>query len=108
MFNKIEEVLNDIKEGKMIILVDDEDRENEGDIIIAAEKCTPDVVNFMACHAKGLICMPMLGERLDQLDIPVMVLENTTITRPLLPYRLTIILPAPGFQPMKGQQPSKL
>jgi 3,4-dihydroxy 2-butanone 4-phosphate synthase/GTP cyclohydrolase II len=77
MFKKIEEVLNDIKEGKMIILVDDEDRENEGDIIIAAEKCNPDVVNFMASKAKGLICMPMLGERLDQLDIPVMVQENT-------------------------------
>ena len=77
MFNTIEEVLNDIKEGKMIILVDDEDRENEGDIIIAAEKCNPDVVNFMASQAKGLICMPMLGERLDQLDIPVMVQENT-------------------------------
>lgn len=77
MFNTIEEALNDIKEGKMIILVDDEDRENEGDVIIAAEKCSPEVVNFMASYAKGLICMPMTGERLDQLDIPVMVLENT-------------------------------
>lgn len=77
MFNTIEEALNDIKEGKMIILVDDEDRENEGDVIIAAEKCTPEAVNFMASYAKGLICMPMTGERLDLLDIPVMVLENT-------------------------------
>lgn len=77
MFNTIEEALNDIKQGKMIILVDDEDRENEGDIIIAAEKCSPEKVNFMASYAKGLICMPMTGERLDQLDIQAMVLENT-------------------------------
>jgi 3,4-dihydroxy 2-butanone 4-phosphate synthase/GTP cyclohydrolase II len=77
MFNSIDEAIKDIREGKMIILVDDEDRENEGDVIIAAEMCSPEVVNFMACHAKGLICMPMTGERLDELEIPVMVLENT-------------------------------
>ena len=77
MFNSIDEAIKDIREGKMVILVDDEDRENEGDVIIAAEMCSPEVVNFMACHAKGLICMPMTGERLDELDIPVMVLENT-------------------------------
>lgn len=77
MFNTIEEAIEDIRAGKMIILVDDEDRENEGDIIIAAEKCTPEAVNFMATHAKGLICMPMSGERLDELEIPAMVLENT-------------------------------
>ncbi len=77
MFNTIEEAINDIREGKMVILVDDEDRENEGDIIVAAEKCSPDVVNFMATHAKGLICMPMMGERLDALEIQPMVLENT-------------------------------
>ncbi|CFX77733.1 Riboflavin biosynthesis protein RibBA [Syntrophomonas zehnderi OL-4] len=77
MFNTIEEAINDIREGKMVILVDDEDRENEGDIIIAAEKCSPEAVNFMASHAKGLICMPMLGERLDELDIQPMVVENT-------------------------------
>lgn len=77
MFNTIEEAIEDIRAGRMIILVDDEDRENEGDIVIAAEKCTPDAVNFMATHAKGLICMPMMGERLDELEIPAMVLENT-------------------------------
>lgn len=77
MFNTIEEAIEDIRAGKMIILVDDEDRENEGDIIIAAEKCNPDAVNFMATHAKGLICMPMMGERLDEMEIPAMVLENT-------------------------------
>jgi len=77
MFNSIEEAIADFKAGKMLIMVDDEDRENEGDIIIAAEKCSPDVVNFMATHAKGLICMPMIGARLDELEIQAMVIENT-------------------------------
>lgn len=76
-FNTIEEAIKDIKNGKVLILVDDEDRENEGDLIIAAEKCTPEVVNFMASHARGLICVPMLGERLDELDIQPMVVDNT-------------------------------
>ena len=77
MFNKMDEVIKDIREGKMVILVDDEDRENEGDIIVAAEKATPEVINFMASYAKGLICVPMTGERLDELEIQPMVLENT-------------------------------
>lgn len=77
MLNTIEEAIADVREGKMIIVVDDEDRENEGDIIIAAEKATPEIVNFMATHARGLICMPMLGERLDELEIQAMVTENT-------------------------------
>jgi 3,4-dihydroxy 2-butanone 4-phosphate synthase/GTP cyclohydrolase II len=77
MFNTIEEAIKDVKEGKMVILIDDEDRENEGDLIIAAEKCTPEAVNFMASYAKGLICVPMLGERLDQLEIKPMVVNNT-------------------------------
>jgi 3,4-dihydroxy-2-butanone 4-phosphate synthase len=61
MFNTIEEAIQDIRDGKMLILVDDEDRENEGDLIVAAEKATPDVVNFMAVNARGLICVPMEG-----------------------------------------------
>lgn len=77
MLNTIEEAINDIRLGKMIIMVDDQDRENEGDLVIAAEKCNPDIVNFMATHARGLICMPMQGERLDELDIQPMVVENT-------------------------------
>jgi len=77
MFNTIEEAIHDIREGKMVILVDDEDRENEGDIIVAAEKATPEIINFMASYAKGLICVPMTGERLDELEIQPMVLENT-------------------------------
>ena len=67
MFNTIEEGIADIREGKMIIVVDDEDRENEGDLVVAAEKATPEVINFMATHARGLICVPMEGARLDQL-----------------------------------------
>ncbi|MGB4018651.1 MAG: bifunctional 3,4-dihydroxy-2-butanone-4-phosphate synthase/GTP cyclohydrolase II [Syntrophomonadaceae bacterium] len=77
MFNTIEEAIKDIREGKMVILVDDEDRENEGDLIVAAEKATPEVINFMASYAKGLICVPMTGERLDELEIQPMVVENT-------------------------------
>ena len=62
----------------MIIVVDDEDRENEGDLTIAAEKITPEAINFMARHGRGLICMPMTAERLDQLELPLMVNQNTT------------------------------
>ncbi|MGS0744682.1 bifunctional 3,4-dihydroxy-2-butanone-4-phosphate synthase/GTP cyclohydrolase II [Syntrophomonas erecta subsp. sporosyntropha] len=76
-FNTIEEAINDIREGKMVIVVDDEDRENEGDIVVAAEKATPEIVNFMATYAKGLICVPMTGERLDELEIQPMVIDNT-------------------------------
>ncbi|MCL2141049.1 MAG: bifunctional 3,4-dihydroxy-2-butanone-4-phosphate synthase/GTP cyclohydrolase II [Dehalococcoidia bacterium] len=74
----IEEVIADIKAGKFVIVVDDESRENEGDLIMAAEKVTPEAVNYMAVHARGLICAPMTGERLDTLKIPLMVTENTS------------------------------
>jgi 3,4-dihydroxy 2-butanone 4-phosphate synthase / GTP cyclohydrolase II len=73
----IKEVIQDIKEGKFVILVDDEDRENEGDLIIAAEKVTPETINFMARYARGLICMPIVGSRLEELRIPMMISENT-------------------------------
>ena len=76
-FSKIEDAIEDIRQGKMIIVVDDEDRENEGDIIIAADKITPEAINFMATHARGLICMPMDGKRLDKLGLPQMVAKNT-------------------------------
>ncbi|SHK50337.1 bifunctional 3,4-dihydroxy-2-butanone-4-phosphate synthase/GTP cyclohydrolase II [Paramaledivibacter caminithermalis] len=76
-FNTIEEAIEDIKQGKMVIVVDDEDRENEGDLVIAAEKITAEAVNFMAKFARGLICMPIISERLKQLDIRQMVSENT-------------------------------
>ncbi|WP_026881911.1 bifunctional 3,4-dihydroxy-2-butanone-4-phosphate synthase/GTP cyclohydrolase II [Clostridium akagii] len=77
MFNKIEEAIQDIKEGKMVIVVDDENRENEGDLIMAAEKVTGEAINFMAKYARGLICMPMDGEILERLNIEPMVANNT-------------------------------
>ncbi len=73
----IPEVIEDIRNGKMIILVDNEDRENEGDIIIAAEHCTPEIINFMATHGRGLICVPMTQNRAARLGLDLMVLENT-------------------------------
>lgn len=76
-FNTIEEAIEDIKQGKIIVVVDDEDRENEGDLLMAAEKVTPEAINFMAKHGRGLICMPMLKERLDDLGIDMMVYNNT-------------------------------
>jgi 3,4-dihydroxy 2-butanone 4-phosphate synthase/GTP cyclohydrolase II len=77
-FASIEDAIAAIRDGRMIIVVDDEDRENEGDLTIAAEKVTPDVINFMATHGRGLICMPMTQQRLEELDIPLMVSQNTT------------------------------
>ena len=72
-FHSIEEVMEDIQAGKMIIMVDDEDRENEGDFLMAAEKVTPQAINFMAKYGRGLICMPCIEERLRELEIPLMV-----------------------------------
>jgi 3,4-dihydroxy 2-butanone 4-phosphate synthase/GTP cyclohydrolase II len=77
-FASIDDALKAVRDGRMIIVVDDEDRENEGDLTIAAEKITPEAINFMATHGRGLICMPMTAERLDELDIPLMVRENST------------------------------
>ena len=72
----VEEAIKDFQAGRFVILVDDEDRENEGDLTIAAEKVTPEAINFMAMHGRGLICVAMLGERLDELKIPMMVQSN--------------------------------
>ena len=77
MFNTIEEALQDLRDGKIIVVVDDENRENEGDVICAAEFATLENVNFMATHAKGLICMPMSDEYIKKLDLPQMVVNNT-------------------------------
>ena len=74
----IPEAIEDIKGGKFIIIVDDEDRENEGDLAIAAEKVTPEAINLMVRHARGLICLPVIGRRLDELKIPLMVRDNTS------------------------------
>jgi len=78
-FNKIEEAIQDFKAGKLLIVVDDEDRENEGDFICAAETITPEIVNFMATAGKGLICAPITEERADQLNLPLMVRSNTSL-----------------------------
>jgi len=77
MFSRIEEALEELKKGNMIIVVDDEDRENEGDLLMAAEKATPEAVNFMAAHGRGLICVPMTGERLKELKVEPMTANNT-------------------------------
>ena len=69
----MEEALEDLRNGRFLVVVDDENRENEGDLILAAEMATPEAVNFMAYHARGLVCMPVTGERLDELNIPLMV-----------------------------------
>src|SRR6187397_1259050 len=76
-FASVEDAIDAFRAGEMIIVCDDEDRENEGDLTVAADKVTPAVINFMAKHGRGLICMPMTGERLDELEIPLMVNQNT-------------------------------
>jgi len=76
-FNTIAEAIEDIQNGKMLVVVDDEDRENEGDLLMAAEKVTPEAINFMATYGRGLICMPIVGSRLDELGIGAMVCDNT-------------------------------
>jgi 3,4-dihydroxy 2-butanone 4-phosphate synthase / GTP cyclohydrolase II len=76
-FAEIEQSLSELRSGRMIVIADDEDRENEGDLVIAAEMVTPEVINFMATYARGLICLAMTGERLDQLELGPMVRHNT-------------------------------
>lgn len=76
--SNIEEAIQDIKEGKMFILVDDEDRENEGDLTMAAEKVTPEAINFMAKYGRGLICLTLTGEKVDNLGLPMMATRNTS------------------------------
>jgi 3,4-dihydroxy 2-butanone 4-phosphate synthase / GTP cyclohydrolase II len=77
-FNTIEEAIAEIRKGKMVILVDDEDRENEGDLTMAAEAVTPEAINFMAKHGRGLICLSLTPERVDHLQLPMMTTDNTS------------------------------
>src|ERR1044072_1491226 len=77
-FATIEEAILDIQAGRMVIIVNEEDRENEGDLMVAAEKVTPEAINFMATYGRGLICLAMTGQRLDELQIPLMVSDNTS------------------------------
>ena len=74
----LEEALEDLKAGKCLVVVDDEQRENEGDLVMPAEKVTPEAINFIVTHARGLVCMPIVGERLDELDMPLMVGQNAS------------------------------
>ena len=85
---RIEDAVKDFREGKFVIVVDDEDRENEGDLIIAAEKITPEKVNFMLKHARGLLCAPITISRCKELDLPRQVSENTSLLG--TPFTITI------------------
>ena len=76
--SSVEEIIEDARNGRMFILVDHEDRENEGDLVIPAEKATPEAVNFMATHGRGLICLTLTGERIDQLGLPLMASKNSS------------------------------
>ncbi|HBU05197.1 MAG TPA: bifunctional 3,4-dihydroxy-2-butanone-4-phosphate synthase/GTP cyclohydrolase II, partial [Nitrospiraceae bacterium] len=77
-FNTIDEAIDDIAKGKMVILVDDEDRENEGDLCMAAEKITPEAINFMAKYGRGLICLSLTPERVEELKLQMMTDDNTS------------------------------
>src|SRR6185437_637342 len=77
-FASIPEAIEEIRAGRMLVVVDDEDRENEGDLTIAAEKVTPDMINFMATHGRGLICLTLTPERCDELRLPLMSPNNTS------------------------------
>src|SRR5689334_2191626 len=78
VFATVEQAIAEFRAGRMVILVDDEDRENEGDLAIAADKVTPDAINFMARFGRGLVCLALTEERCDALDLPPMVRENTS------------------------------
>ena len=86
--NSVEEAIKDFKEGKFVIVVDDEDRENEGDLIMAAEKITPEAVNFMLKNARGVLCVPITLSRCKELDLPYQVSDNTSILG--TPFTVTI------------------
>ncbi|HEX9891753.1 MAG TPA: bifunctional 3,4-dihydroxy-2-butanone-4-phosphate synthase/GTP cyclohydrolase II, partial [Actinomycetota bacterium] len=81
VFASIEAAVDDVRDGKIVIVVDDADRENEGDLIMAAQKVTPETIAFMVRHTSGVICMPVIGERLDQLNIPLMVADSSDVQR---------------------------
>ena len=88
VMNSIEEAIEDFRDGKFLIVVDDEDRENEGDLIIAAEKVTPEKINFMLKHARGVLCAPITISRCEELNLPHQVLNNTSVLG--TPFTITI------------------
>lgn len=93
-FNTIEEAIADVRLGKVVIVVDDEDRENEGDFVAAAEAITPEIINFMATHGRGLICAPITRRRCEQLDLELMVPKNTSIHE--TPFTVSVDLKGKG------------
>src|SRR5215813_4857214 len=78
-FVPVEQAIEEIRAGRILVVVDDEDRENEGDLTIAAEKVTPEIITFMATQGRGLICLPLTAERCDYLRLPLMSLRNTSV-----------------------------
>ncbi|MDP3765873.1 MAG: 3,4-dihydroxy-2-butanone-4-phosphate synthase [Nanoarchaeota archaeon] len=80
-FSDVKSVIEDFKKGKFVILIDDKHRENEADLVLAAEKVTPEKINFVIKRARGLVCVPMLGKRLDELKLPLMTKTNTEFTK---------------------------
>ena len=93
-FNTIEEAIEDVRSGQVVIVVDDEDRENEGDFVAAAEAITPEIINFMATHGRGLICAPITRRRCEQLDLELMVPKNTSIHE--TPFTVSVDLKGKG------------
>jgi len=89
-FNTIDEAVAAIARGEIVVVVDDEDRENEGDLIMAAEHATAEKIAFFVRHTSGLICVPMTGDRLDELDIPLMVSHNTEAQRTAFTYSVDV------------------
>ena len=87
----VEEAAAEFRRGRFVIIVDDEDRENEGDLVIAAERVTPEAINFMAMHGRGLICLPATTERLRELELEMMVDRNTALQALLLDPTITLI-----------------
>ena len=105
----ISEIIADIKAGKMVILVDEEDRENEGDLVMAAEFVTPEAINFMAKHGRGLICLTLTDERCRQLGLQQMVRDNRTRTAPPSPCRSKRRAASPpASRPTTARAPSRL
>lgn len=95
MISKIEDILDDLRAGKIVIVVDDEDRENEGDFVVAAEKITPDIVNFMLHKGRGILCVSIPEERCAELDLPMMEENNTSLLG--TPFTVSIDLLGKGF-----------
>ena len=91
MLDTIESAIEDVRKGKMIIVVDDEDRENEGDFIAAAGNVTPEVINFMSKYGRGLICAPLLEDRCDELQLGLMVNNNTALHETLYGDRKSVV-----------------